>query len=74
VRGEEFVEGFDGEHLRPKLVETLFAAVASVGGGVCGDSSSSEVTARSVMPQGTIQSKSRRSVVTLSANPCDVTD
>ena len=32
-----------------------------------------EVTPRSRMPQGTIQSKSRRSVVTLSAKPCEVT-
>ena len=37
------------------------------------DSSSSEVTVRSVMPQGTIQSKSRRSGVTLRAKPCEVT-
>ena len=36
-------------------------------------SSSRLVTSRSVMPQGTIQSKSRRSVVTFSAKPCEVT-
>src|SRR5215469_18388631 len=56
----------------PNFAATEFAACASVGGGSCGDSSSSEVTPRSAMPQGTIQSKSRRSVVTLSAKPCEV--
>ena len=30
------------------------------------------VTGRSVMPQGLMRAKSRRSVVTLKANPCDV--
>ena len=37
------------------------------------DSFSRLVTGRSVMPQGLISAKSPRSVVTLKANPCEVT-
>jgi len=45
-----------------------------VGRGDCGDSSSSEVTVRSEMPQGTMSEKSPRSGLTLSAKPCEVTN
>ena len=63
--------------MRPKLRAVEWMAFSMVGwreGSWVGWASSSRlVTLRSVIPQGTIQSKSRRSVVTLSAKPCEVT-
>ena len=60
---------------KARAVELMALVIVGwrVGSSVACASSSSEVTVRSVMPHGTMRSKSRRSVVTLSAKPCEVT-
>ena len=75
---QQIFDGFAPQHLvakdRPKCRATVFPACSRVG-TVCvavSISFSRLVTPRSVMPQGTISSKSRRSVVTFSAKPCEV--
>src|SRR6185437_4504672 len=60
--------------MRPKLRATACTACSIVGmAAECSSISSSRlVTAQSVIPQGTISRKSRRSAVTFQANPWDV--